>query len=96
MFSDFFSENRAVYEIKSKNVVEPERMQTTWYLRVTYCISKPTRAQAHARLCVPTHTHTHTHTQKYVILIAFHAPQCYVTCTLSLFYTNSCIGHPVT
>jgi hypothetical protein len=28
MFNKFFSANRAVYEIMSKNVVEPERQQT--------------------------------------------------------------------
>jgi hypothetical protein len=34
MFSIFFSENRAVYEIMSKNMVEPERPQTVWRMRV--------------------------------------------------------------
>jgi hypothetical protein len=29
MFSDFFSENRAVYEIMWKNMVEPDRPQIT-------------------------------------------------------------------
>jgi hypothetical protein len=29
MFNDFFSENLDVYEIMSKNVVEPERRQMT-------------------------------------------------------------------
>jgi hypothetical protein len=57
-------ENRAVYEIMSKTIVEPGRSQTIWRLRVTYWISKPTSAQAHARpraLAPPTKTHTRTH-----------------------------------
>jgi hypothetical protein len=54
----FFSENRAVYEITSKNV-EPERTQKIWRQRVTYWISK----QAHARVCAPPPP-THTHTDK--------------------------------
>ena len=89
-----FSENRSVYEIMSKNVVDPEGTQTIWRVRLAYSISKPIRAQAHARACAPTpiqQTHPHTHTHKYVILIAFHgnssfvnAPQCYITRTFSL------------
>ena len=53
-----FCENRAVHEIMSKNMVEPEKTQTIWRLRVAYWISTPTRAR--------------THTQKYVIFTAFH------------------------
>jgi hypothetical protein len=29
MFNNFFSENRAVYEMMWKNMVEPDRLQTT-------------------------------------------------------------------
>ena len=85
MFSYFSSENRAVYDIIPKNIVQPERMQIIWRLRVAYRISKPTCAQAHTRVRAPTPTPTHTaartnthtlphahaHTQKYVIIIAF-------------------------
>ena len=84
MFSNFFSENRTVYEIMSKNMVKPERPQITiWRMRVPCWISNATRGKAHARAPVPTPTHacihpptnararTHTHTQKYVIVIAF-------------------------
>ena len=60
MFSDFLSEGLAVYEIMSKNMMEPERTRTVWHLRVAYWISKPTRAQAHARARTPSPTHTHT------------------------------------
>ena len=42
----------------SKNMVEPERTQTIWRLRVACWLSKPTRAQAHTRACAPTHAHT--------------------------------------
>jgi hypothetical protein len=86
MFSDFFSENHAGYEIMSKNMLEPERTQTIWRLRVAYWISKPTRM--------------HARTQKYVILL-FHgnsgfvnAPQCYVTRTLRvLFHVPAGVVH---
>jgi hypothetical protein len=66
-----FSENRIVYEIMSKNLVQPEKPQATWCMRVACSISKATRAKAHARAHAPTptatHTHTHSRTQKYVI-----------------------------
>jgi hypothetical protein len=69
----FPSENRAVYEIMSKNVVEPERPQKVILRRIACWISKATRVQAHASAIAPTSTHarTRTHTQKYVIRIAF-------------------------
>jgi hypothetical protein len=86
VFNNFFPENRAVYEIISKNMVELERPQFAKWRRVTCRISKATRAQAHAwPVHPPTHPHTHTHIQKYVILIPFrrqsgfvNAPQYYV------------------
>jgi hypothetical protein len=50
-----FFENRAVYEIKWQNIVQPDRPQmTTWRTRIACCIPKA----------------TNTHTE-YVILIAF-------------------------
>ena len=78
MFSNVFFENRAVYDIMSKNVVELERPQMAKLRRVACWISKATRTQAHAGALAPTftttharkqstqsqtHTHTHTHTQ---------------------------------
>jgi hypothetical protein len=51
----FFSENRAVYEIVSKNMVEPERPQLAIWRNVACWISKAMRAQAHARTFAPTH-----------------------------------------
>ena len=86
MFHIFFSENRAVYEIMSKNVGEPERPQMTIRRRVTCWVSMATCAQARgcarAATTPPPHTHTHERTrthpreretlQKYVILMIFH------------------------
>jgi len=47
-----FSENRAVYEIMWKNMVELDSLQMTiWRMRFTCWVPKAT------------HTHTHTHTQ---------------------------------
>ena len=59
MFSTFFfffsPENRAVYEITRKNVVEPDRSRmTVWRMRIGYGIPKA----------------TNTHSE-YVILTAF-------------------------
>jgi hypothetical protein len=44
-YNTFFPENRVVYEIMSKNVVEPERPQMTVWRCVASWISKATRAQ---------------------------------------------------
>jgi hypothetical protein len=66
--------DRAVYEIMYKNIVDPERLQAIWRLRVAYWINEATRAQPHARArasTTPPPTHTHTRTEKYVILTAF-------------------------
>ena len=62
MFGNFFfPKNRVVYEIMSKNMVEPERPQMTIWRRVACWSSKATCGQIHARACVPTHTQTHAH-----------------------------------
>ena len=50
----FFFENRVVYEIMWKNMVQPGRPQMTiWRMRTTCWITKAPP---------PTHTHTHTYT----------------------------------
>jgi hypothetical protein len=71
----FFPENRAVYEIMSKNVMDSEKPQMIIWRRVAFWVGKATRAQSHAsaRAPTPTHTHalTHAGTDTYVILIAF-------------------------
>jgi hypothetical protein len=66
----FFPENRAVYEIMSRNMADPERPQTIWRMRVPRWISTVTRtkagASAHAttsthstHALIPAHAHTH-------------------------------------
>jgi hypothetical protein len=63
----------------SKNVVEPEKLQTIWHMRVACWIRNATCMQAHARARAPTHTrmhmhaftHARIHTKKYVTLLAF-------------------------
>jgi hypothetical protein len=71
-------ENRAVYEIMSKNMVEPEKPQTVWRMRVACWISKGARA----------HSHTNT-----LFFLLFHgnsgfanASRCsaYIACLVSL------------
>ena len=58
-----FSENRAIYETMSKNLVEPQRRQKRWRLRMAYWMSKSTRAQAYVRFCAPTPTPPHKYTR---------------------------------
>ena len=80
MSKRFFFENRAVYEIMSKNLVEPKGPQMTIQRRVACWISRATRVEAHAAPA-PVHRHPHTNahaltrartqTQKYAIRIAF-------------------------
>ena len=50
-----------------KNMVESERKQKIWRLRVAHSISKPTKAQAHAeaRATTPTPPHARTHIQQH-------------------------------
>ena len=58
MFNNFFPRKIVpfVRQIMSKNMVEPERLQMTIWLRVACWISKATRAQAHPSAHAPTHT----------------------------------------
>jgi hypothetical protein len=82
MFSNIFSENRAVYEIMSKNVVEPERPQMTIIVAHMRCVlEKQGYARASAR------THARTHTEKYVIIIAFQRQQWFLERASILRYT---------
>ena len=55
MFNNFFFENHAVYEIRWKNIVEPDRPQMTrWIILIAFLISSATNADS-----------------EYVIFIAF-------------------------
>ena len=81
MFNNFFfsSENRAVYELMSKNVVEPERPQVAiWRMRVECWISKATRAQVHASARARTHTHAGVLFHGNSVALYAHCLSCYV------------------
>jgi len=76
----FLVENRAVYEIRWKNIVEPDRSQTTiWRTRIASWITKTTNTIS-----------------EYVILLFHsnngysNALQCYkyIACLISLNYTH--------
>ena len=79
MFSNFFSENRTVYEITSKNLVEIEWPHTTSQHGAYALRAGLARLYARMRMHMPTrpgiHVHArtrkHAHTDQYVILIAF-------------------------
>jgi hypothetical protein len=68
VFSNFFSENLAVYETMSKNLVQPERPQRVWRLRFAYWINKATplhpyphiHTDARTSMRSPKRAHTHT------------------------------------
>jgi hypothetical protein len=55
VFSNFFFFLKScLYEILSRNVVEPERLQMrVWRMRIACWISKATRAEVHAHACDP-------------------------------------------
>jgi hypothetical protein len=79
MFNNFFSENRTVYEIMSKNTVETEGPRMTSQYGAYAMRTGLARLYARMRMHTPkrsgTHMHArtpkHTHTSQYVILIAF-------------------------
>jgi len=61
--SEMFSENRAVYELMWKIVVEADRPQLTiWRMLIACWIPKATHKHTHTHTHTQTHTHTHTHT----------------------------------
>jgi hypothetical protein len=59
-----FSENLAIWEIISKNMVKPEMPQMAIWGRIACCFSKAKGPQSHARSRAPTPTHV----QKYAVL----------------------------
>jgi hypothetical protein len=84
MLTYVFLENRVVYEIMSKNKVEPEEPQITsqygaYELHVSY-------ASLHTcmRMQTPTRLGTRTRAHKYVIRISF-SPQQWFTNTLQYY-----------
>ena len=102
MFKNFFfSENRTVYDIMSKNVVEPEETQMTsqygaYALRAglkTLYARMRMHTQTRPGKHMHAHTRKHAHTYQYVILIAFpqqqrfvNAPHCYVIRTFPVLF----------
>ena len=82
----FFPENLAVYEITSKNMVEPERPQMTIRRRVACWIRLQVRKHT------PMHPHPHTRAHRNMqYLLLFHGnsgfvnvSQCYVIRTLAI------------
>jgi hypothetical protein len=49
MLHNLFSENRAVFDTMSKNLMEPVRQLAIWRMRVACWISKQAHARARAR-----------------------------------------------
>jgi len=83
LYSVPFFENRAVYEIMWRNVVERGRAQMTIQsMRIACWIPKATDTHTY----VYTHTNTHTPDTQYLLLFYgnngyANAPQAYVICT---------------
>ena len=84
----FFPESRAVCEIMSKNMVDPEKLQILWRMRVTCWISEATRAKSRARASTSTFTQAptlareraHTHRNINMLhLLLFHGNSVSVT-----------------
>ena len=84
MFNNFFSKNRTVYEIMSKNIVETEGPQMTSQYGIYALRAGLARlhARTHMRTRPVTHMHMHArtrkhaHTVQYVIFIACPQQQC--------------------
>ena len=90
----FYPKIAQFYEIKSKNVVEPEKPYiTTRRMRFACCKSKCIRAHVHANARLPPYTYSHTHIHIEIglcdIYCVFHsnngflnAPHCYFIRTM--------------
>ena len=95
MFDNFFSENRAIYEIMWKTMVELEGAKTIWRMRAACWVRKVQRAKTHACAFTPTPkcTHaltrtpsqTHTHINKKFALEQTMKPQTWSRGTALLF-----------
>ena len=73
MFNNFFSQNRAVYEIMSKNLVVPEATNdvTLWRIRVACRISKIIRTYARTQVCNTYYFSRATDSQKRLMSYSF-------------------------
>ena len=67
----FFFENGAVYQIMSKNVVEPEAIDDSIIRLVRFAssVNKATRAQAPAHASAPANPHTRTHAHTHIAFL---------------------------
>ena len=81
MFSNVFPENRAVDEIMWKNMVEPERWQKIWRVRVACWIIKGASAHTHAFTCALARRHKYVISFFYSSISLASAPQYYVIST---------------
>ena len=105
-----FSENLAVYERNSKNMVRPEAADGN-RAELACWISTAKRVQAHASVLAPTPTHTHTHALAHIHRMCktfiFHGNNCYanapqwyvirtlpVLCILLTSARASCMSRP--
>jgi hypothetical protein len=68
--SNFFFENRAVYEIMSKNTVESERLKMTIWRLVVCWIIQATRTSTRTRLCIHIHRRARTQIPRNILLYA--------------------------
>ena len=68
MFNDFFYENRAVYELIWKNMVESERPLMTIRRVAFACWEGKAHTRTRKDMHAATHVCAHTRTQKYVLL----------------------------
>ena len=72
MFHNFFAENRAVYEIMWKNVVESERPQMTiWRMRISRKVPKATHTHTHSDCVIRLHERTSMLRYTYMVSVAF-------------------------
>jgi hypothetical protein len=90
MFNNLFSDNRAVYEIMWKNMVQSHKPQMTiWRMRIACCITKAKHSLSFSLFPL---------LSEYVILIVFPRRQClrertrmlrytYLACLVSLYTT---------
>jgi hypothetical protein len=95
MFNNFFPENRNVYEIMSKNIVETEGPQMTSQHGAYALSAGLARLYALMRMHTSTRSGTymharmrkHAHTNQYIILIAFPQQQWFCSRASMLRYT---------
>ena len=93
MFSNFFFffENRAIYEIMSKNTKPESPSVTIWRISLSCWVIKDTRAQTHACACA--HTHTHTRKRAHILTHSVCNSYCFSTATMTTWTRLSVALH---